>query len=400
MASLIRITFTRMLNNAKTSNMEIIRNISGKTMRATLPAPKPKPYDYNNKSYPTYKFFLDRTTSRFTENTKVIVVEGPLAAGKSKFAKELADELEMKYYPEANLDMWYINDYGFDTRTLDDQLPESCKSFDVNNFMLNPKHRLSAQFQVKQYAVKFSQYIDALAHLLSTGQGVILDRCVYSDFVFVEAMYSQGYISKGARSFYYDLRKSSIGELLRPHLIIYLDVPVGKVLENVKNRNIPYECNSPVLNAQYLTTMEQFYKQKYLKEMSVRSELLVYDWTNEGETEVIVEDIERMKFENYDDQNPKFEDWMEGSDEAWALLRQKYSDTKGSLMYYLNVPRYDVPELITDADDSKEYRDIMNNAPGNEYVKGYNASLGDGSLWFKTKLPHRETLPLRERRIF
>lgn len=41
--------------------------------------------------------------------------------------------------------------------------------------------------------------MDALAHLLSTGQGVVLDRCVYSDFVFAEAMASQGYISKAGK---------------------------------------------------------------------------------------------------------------------------------------------------------------------------------------------------------
>lgn len=38
--------------------------------------------------------------------------------------------------------------------------------------------------------------MDALAHVFSTGQGVILDRCCFSDFVFTEAMYSQGYLNK------------------------------------------------------------------------------------------------------------------------------------------------------------------------------------------------------------
>lgn len=43
---------------------------------------------------------------------------------------------------------------------------------------------------------RYSQYIDAITHVLSTGQGVVLDRCVYSDFVFLEAMFSQGYVNK------------------------------------------------------------------------------------------------------------------------------------------------------------------------------------------------------------
>lgn len=123
-----------------------------------------------------------------------------MAAGKSKFAKELAEELDMLYMPEANLDMVYINQYGYDLRNLDEQLPESCRSFDIKNFLLTPKHMNVAAFQFRQYNTKFSQYIDALAHLLSTGQGVVLDRCCYSDFVFVEAMYSQGYLSKGGKT--------------------------------------------------------------------------------------------------------------------------------------------------------------------------------------------------------
>lgn len=128
----------------------------------------------------------------------------------------------MLYLPEANMDMWYINHYGYDLRKLDEQLPESCRSFDVQDFLRNPKHKHSARMQLDQYYIKyiiidirklyidqliqnfrFSQYVDALAHLLSTGQGVILDRCVYSDYVFTEAMYSQGYLSRAGNFIFY-----------------------------------------------------------------------------------------------------------------------------------------------------------------------------------------------------
>lgn len=63
------------------------------------------------------------------------------------------------------------------------------------------------------------------------------------------------------------MRKNSILELLRPHLVIYLDVPTNKIIENVKKRAIPYEKNSPVLTPQYLGVMERYYKQNYLKEI-------------------------------------------------------------------------------------------------------------------------------------
>lgn len=130
------------------------RCISSKAQRQNNPVQKPAPYPYNHKRYTLFHSFFDRTTKRFDENTKVIVVEGPVAAGKSALAKQLAEELDMFYFPEANLDMKYINDRGFDLRTLDDQLPESCKSFDVNNFLVNPRHLQTASFQLHQYAVK------------------------------------------------------------------------------------------------------------------------------------------------------------------------------------------------------------------------------------------------------
>lgn len=359
--------------------------------------PKPAPWDYNKKSYNFLHSLYDRTTKRFDENTKVIVVEGPCAAGKSALAKQLATDLNMSYYPEANQDMVYINDYGYDTRKLDPQIPEDCRSFDINNFLINPRHRLTACFQILQYSVKYSQYIDALAHLLSTGQGVVLDRSPYSDFVFVEAMYKAGYMSRGARSAYYDIRKNSIVELLRPHLVVYLDVPVPKVMENIKKRALPYECNSPALTKEYLQSMEDTYKQQYLSEISRDAELLVYDWSNGGDTDVVIEDIEQIDFDRFDEQDTQMRDWRLRREEEWSMVRNQYADKKEYLMCHLNVPRFDVPELVTEADDILAYRNVLAETPGMRYLSGFDAAMGDENILFKSP-KHRETLPKRERR--
>lgn len=82
-------------------------------------------------------------------------MEGPVAAGKSELAKHLAEELDMLYFPEANLDMIYINPYGYNMKLLDEQMPEMCKSFDINNFLINPKHKLTAAFQIAQYQTRY-----------------------------------------------------------------------------------------------------------------------------------------------------------------------------------------------------------------------------------------------------
>lgn len=54
---------------------------------------------------------------------------------------------------------------------------------------------------------------------------------------------------------------------MRPHLVIYLDMPVSVVQKNIKERGIPYEVNSKALTPEYLGTMEKVYKQQYLKEI-------------------------------------------------------------------------------------------------------------------------------------
>lgn len=40
--------------------------------------------------------------------------------------------------------------------------------------------------------------------------------------------------------------------------------------------------------------MEEVYKNNFLKDISNHAELLVYDWSNGGEIELVVEDIERI----------------------------------------------------------------------------------------------------------
>lgn len=221
-------------------------------------------------------------------------MDGPLASGKTALAKALADELEMHYVADATMDKMYINDYGYDMRKLDKDLPPMARTFDEKDFCRDPKNRLAANFQIEKYMLRFSEYVDALAHLLSTGQGVVVDRSVFSDFVFLEAMFKNNYISRDVRRVYNELKQNTIGEVLRPHLAIYLDVPVEKTLENIKKRNNEWEVKSPALNEKFLMDMENSYKQEYLKEISVHAEMLIYDWTHGGDVEVVVEDIERI----------------------------------------------------------------------------------------------------------
>lgn len=186
---------------------------------------------------------------------------------------------------------------------------------------------------------------------------------------------------------------------MRPHLVIYLDLPVNLVQQRIKERKIPYEINSKALTSEYLATMEQFYKQDYLKNIGKHAELLVYDWSQGGDVEVIVEDIERIDFDHFDKYDEKMEDWRLEMEEDWAVQRSLYADKKAELMQYMCVPRFDVPELIVEADDIKMTDDVIDErAKGFKYDVGYNTDMGDTGILFKTHMLNRHTLPLIERK--
>ena len=68
-----------------------------------------------NSKYINRNIF-DKTTPRLDENSKIIVVEGAHAVGKTAFAQELAENLEMKYFPHVCMDNIYLNHYGDDLR--------------------------------------------------------------------------------------------------------------------------------------------------------------------------------------------------------------------------------------------------------------------------------------------
>lgn len=187
--------------------------------------------------------------------------------GKTAAGKQLADLLGMHFMPDSTMDTYYINDYGYDMRKLDPQLPVNCRSFDEHNFLENPSHFGAAAFQLIKFKLRYANYIDAIAHLLNTGEGVIIERSPYSDFAFLESMYKCKYVSKTVREIYYVLYKHAMPDLLHPHVIVYLDASVSKLLDLAKQRNLPYEVNSPAMNTKYLESMEYELKYKYLRDM-------------------------------------------------------------------------------------------------------------------------------------
>uniref|UniRef100_UPI00358F5729 NADH dehydrogenase [ubiquinone] 1 alpha subcomplex subunit 10, mitochondrial-like isoform X2 n=1 Tax=Myxine glutinosa TaxID=7769 RepID=UPI00358F5729 len=191
-------------------------------------------------------------TSKCTR--KVVVLDGNLAAGKTTLGQLVAEKIGFLYTNEAImssledqqqekvLHLPYLNgELGSLERFYDD--PESS---DDNAFRL----------QLCMFYTRLLQYADALKHLFKTGQGVVLDRSIYSDFVFLETMHRQGFIPKHYVQMYNEMKQNVFVKLPAPHVVIYLDVSIHEI------------------------------------QRSQTSAVLHYDWSNFGDVDKVVADIE------------------------------------------------------------------------------------------------------------
>jgi len=105
---------------------------------------------------------------------------------------------------------------------------------------------------------------------------------------------------------------------MKPHLVIYLDVPAATVEENLKKRGMGEE---KAFNRQFLEALEESNKYGFLKSITEHAEALVYDWSTPGDPEAVVEDIERIDFEQFGKHDPKMADWRIKEDYDWCERR-------------------------------------------------------------------------------
>lgn len=283
--------------------------------------PRPPPFPYWRKKLRTWHEVADPIMYRLDENSKIITVEGLPAIGKSNFAKELAKELDMLYMPPVSFDDYYVNKYGEDLRVLDVKLPARAQSCDTARFLREPHHVTVPSFQLTYFHMRMEQYMNAILHMLSTGQGVILQRSHLSDKVFMKTMFKHGYVTQTAFRAYMDVVNYAAKLLPRQQLVIYLDAPVSVITENIKKRNVPCEVESKVLTTQYLTDLDQCYREDFLNDMVTRCNVLTYDWSSKGDVEWVADEIEQLDFTVRGPQG-KFSDWFFNCTGEVSALRE------------------------------------------------------------------------------
>jgi len=364
-----------------------------RTQIATLKAthgekyPYAEPYPYWKKPYNLRAAWFDRTAPRLNENSKVIVVEGNVGVGKAEFAKNLAREFDLKFIgPTLDSRCFTGNDYRFDVRALDPLLPEGAKSYDIKKFLSDkhPEKGTIGRLMLTWFEEKFFDYADALNHVLSTGQGVVMVRSVYSDSVFMDALRRMGYITAPFVQYFTEYRNDSICELLKPHMTIYLDAPISVVRERINKRKDPREIGSKVLSDKYLQTIADVYRDKFLPLMRKSGEVVEIDWTEKGteaDLDVIAEELQSYKLEPEDNEDQKFADWSRMVDDDWIALRTFMVDKDAQKALFIKPVPWDCPEVIFSQSDAEVYNRVVLKHPVWQFQPGWTPALGDSTLF-------------------
>jgi len=306
-----------------------VRTIVSKALKE--PRDKPAPFPYLDKRFTVlHQQWLDRTTLRLDENSKLIVVEGAHGVGKSKLAQEIAEEYEMLYMPPVDMqrDM-YTGPHGLDFKKYNELYPDWHKLMDEKEFFADPHsvaHGAADRMFYRKLYLKYRNQICAIRHILNTGQGVVMEGCLNSDPIYMNAAVNAGFLQGETRALLDTVYDYTIRELLRPNLIVYLDAPVDVVQKKIKDRGNEWDKDSPVWsNTSYLNEIYTNFKQSYLKDMQIFSKVLVYDWSEGGDTEQVCEDIENLEMDLiacYDDQQ---RDWRFHNEVYAAQARAQFT---------------------------------------------------------------------------
>lgn len=271
--------------------------------------------------YQSGKFFLSnsalntamiglRSNERNTPTTcapQLIIVEGNIGVGKSTLSCQLARKLNYRVFLEPTTKNPYLE-----------------------KFYKDPK-RYALKLQLWIFKQRFRTYIAATKHVLQTGQGVLLDRSVFSDRVFADVNFQQGTISLEGYEYYKDLKKKALQSVPVPHTTLYLDVSPETCHERIRRRGRDYESGIPL---EYLKGLDASYK-KFLEEMrNVRSRVLEYNWTDFGYNFEVAEDIK----------NGVVSSWKEEDLYVFNKLVSDESLIKEALMLNHFVPEADISE--------------------------------------------------------
>lgn len=116
-----------------------------------------------------------------------------------------------------------------------------------------------------------------------------------------------------------------------------------------------------------MNDLENRYK-AHLRKVTDSGNLLIYDWSTEGDLGVVVEDIERLEFEPTGRNDTRFADWQ--FDPQWDIQQKRFDYTmeKFGLLSTLDIARFDIPEIYLSGQDDEVWENVMDEVSFHETI--------------------------------
>lgn len=169
---------------------------------------------------------------------RFISIEGNIGAGKTTLALKLAEHLKARLVLEGFADNPF--------------LPK---------FYANPE-QYAFPLELSFMAERYTQLKDMI------GNNDLFSTYTISDYVFMKsALFAKMNLKADEFSLYQKLFDIIHPQLIQPDLLIFLHTPIGKLQENIRRRNRPYEQQ---IQDSYLQQVQDMYMQ-FLRQYPVRT---------------------------------------------------------------------------------------------------------------------------------
>jgi NADH dehydrogenase (ubiquinone) 1 alpha subcomplex subunit 10 len=208
-------------------------------------------------------------------DARLVILEGNISAGKTSLAKDLAKVLGFQVFLEPTITNPFLS-----------------------LFYADPKG-YALKMQIWLLKQRYQTYVSALRQLVTGGGGIILDRSVWSDWVFAEKNRQDGNISEEGFQYYLQLRSRMLQNLPRPHDLIFLDVSPEVCyarVHTVRQR----ECESGI-PLEYLRGLDSCYRQWVAGMRNEGTSVTPLNWNSFGTSDGVRSILAR--------QAPPLEEW-------------------------------------------------------------------------------------------
>jgi deoxyadenosine/deoxycytidine kinase len=199
------------------------------------------------------------------ERGLLVIVEGNISSGKTSLVSALPEHLDgCTMYLEPTLTNPYLED-----------------------FYATPK-QFALQMQLWLLRQRFKTIVESLG-AVERGETVLLDRSVYSDWVFAEKNRIDGTISEQGFDYYMAIRKQMLTLLPPPDVAVYLDVEAAECHRRIHSVRMR-DCESGI-PLDYLSGLSDCYD-AFIGEMkSSGAAVIRVDWNAFGDAELIASKI-------------------------------------------------------------------------------------------------------------